>query len=146
MNYSQDGLTLTEQFEGCRLTAYQDQGGVWTNGYGNTRGVVPGSTITQQQAEDDLRANIVSAECAVNALVTAELTQGEFDALVDFVFNVGRGNFLCSTCLSKLNSGDYAGAAVEFDKWDLCHGQVVAGLLRRRNAETAEFTASEVTA
>ncbi|USX19924.1 hypothetical protein NHH82_29525 [Oxalobacteraceae bacterium OTU3REALA1] len=49
MQYSSGGLALTEQFEGCELTAYQDAGGVWTNGYGNTHGVVPGSTITQAQ-------------------------------------------------------------------------------------------------
>ena len=82
MQYSSGGLTLTEQFEGCELTAYQDSGGVWTNGYGNTHGVVPGSTITEQQAIADLQANIQNSVNDVNRLVTVPLTQGEFDALV----------------------------------------------------------------
>ena len=84
MQYSGAGLALTEDFEGCKLTAYQDSGGVWTNGYGNTHGVVPGSTITQEQAVADLHANIQSSVNDVNRLVTIQLSQGEFDALVDF--------------------------------------------------------------
>jgi lysozyme len=72
-------------------------------------------------------------------MVRVTLTQHEYDALVDFVFNCGAHNFYCSTMLTKLNNGDYAGAANEFDKWDMCGGQHLAGLLRRRQAETQEF-------
>ncbi|WP_198420734.1 lysozyme [Massilia atriviolacea] len=140
MQYSATGLSLTEQCEGCRLSAYQDSAGVWTNGYGNTHGVVPGSTITQQQADADLKANIQNSVNDVNRLVTVQLTPGEFDALVDFDFNLGRGNLASSTLLSRLNAGDFAGAAAQFDRWDRSKGTVLAGLLRRRQAETAEFT------
>ncbi len=140
MHYSATGLALTERFEGCRLSAYQDSVGKWTNGYGNTHGVVPGSTITQQQATDDLQANIANSVNDVNQLVTVELTQGEFDALVDFDFNLGRGNLASSTLLVRLNAGEFADAAAEIDKWDRAGGTVLAGLLRRRQAETAEFT------
>lgn len=143
MQYSGDGLALTEGFEGCKLTAYQDPGGVWTNGYGNTHGVIPGSTITQAQAIIDLRANVQNAVNTVNRLVTIKLTQGEFDALVDFVFNAGPGNFAESTLLKLLNAGDYHHAALEFDKWDRCNGKVLAGLLRRRQAEEDEFNAPQ---
>lgn len=139
MQYSGNGLALTEQFEGCDLTAYQDSGGVWTNGYGNTHGVVPASTITRQQAIADLHANIQNSVNDVNELVTVQLTQGEFDALVDFDFNLGRGNLATSTLLKLLNAGDFAGAAGQFDRWDRCDGKVLAGLLRRRQAETTEF-------
>jgi lysozyme len=142
MQYSGTGLALTEKCEGCRLTAYQDAGGVWTNGYGNTHGVVPGSTITQQVAAADLSANIQNSVNDVNQLVTVQLTQGEFDALVDFDFNLGRGRLATSTLLSLLNAGEFAEAAVQFDRWDLCDGTVMAGLLRRRQLETAEFTAA----
>ena len=145
MQYSSGGLTLTEQFEGCELTAYQDSGGVWTNGYGNTHGVVPGSTITEQQAIADLQANIQNSVNDVNRLVTVPLTQGEFDALVDFDFNLGRGNLASSTLLTLLNTGDFAGAADQFDRWDRCGGTVMAGLLRRRQAETTEFAGTSVT-
>ena len=140
MRYSGTGLNLTEKFEGCKLTAYQDAGGVWTNGYGNTHGVVPRSTITAQQASADLSANIQNSVNDINRLVTVPLTQAQFDALVDFDFNLGRGNLASSTLLSRLNAGDFAGAAAQFDRWDRCDGTVVAGLLRRRQAETAEFT------
>ena len=139
MQYSKNGLDLTEQFEGCDLDSYQDSGGVWTNGYGNTHGVVPNSTITQSQAEYDLCANIQNAVKEVNRLVTVPLTQGEFDALVDFCFNLGSGNLAGSTLLRLLNAGDYQGAAAQFDAWARCDGKVLAGLLRRRQAESAEF-------
>jgi lysozyme len=139
MKYSQDGIHLTEQFEGCRLTAYRDQGGVLTIGYGYTGAVLPGQTCTQAQAEEWLHQDIVFAETEVNRLVKIPLTQAEFDALVDFTFNCGCGNFDHSTLLKLVNAGDMTAAAEEFQKWDKCAGQVVAGLLRRRLAEAAEF-------
>jgi len=142
MQYSQSGLALTKKYEGCRLTAYQDSGGVWTNGYGNTHGVVPGSTISQQQAEDDLIANVQDSVNDVNQLVTVQLTQGEFDALVDFDFNLGKMKFAGSTLLSLLNAGKFAEAAAQFDSWDYCDGTVMAGLLQLRKSETAEFAGS----
>lgn len=140
MTYSKSGLSFTECFEGCSLEAYQDSGGVWTIGYGHTGPTVKkGSTITKFQAEVYLVQDIMSASTTVNHLVNVPLTQGQFDALVDFVFNVGRGAFVESTLLSKLNQGDLDGAAAEFDKWDHVGGKIVAGLLRRRQAETEEF-------
>lgn len=141
MTYSEDGLHLTEQFEGCKLDAYQDSVGVATIGYGHTRNVTMGMTCTQEQAEQWLQEDIQSAADAVNRLVTVELTQQEFDALVDFTFNLGAGNLQSSTLLRLLNSGDYTGAAGEFDKWDRAGGQVLAGLLRRRQAEADMFDA-----
>jgi lysozyme len=140
MEYSKSGLQLTERFESCKLTAYQDTGGVWTIGWGHTGPeVVAGLTITQEQADAWLADDTEYAVDAVNYLVTVPLTQAEFDALVDFVYNVGRANFFKSTLLAKLNAQDYAGAAAEFDRWDHVGGKVVAGLLRRREAEKQEF-------
>jgi lysozyme len=143
MNYSKNGLHLTEQFEGVRLTAYPDPatgGDPWTIGYGHTGpDVYPGLTITQEQAEELLTQDTEKAAAAVNAKVTGDITQEEFDALVDFVFNVGAGNFAASTLLKKVNSGDIHGAAAEFEKWDMDAGKQMAGLLRRRHAEAEEF-------
>ena len=139
MNYSEAGLDLTEESEGCRLVAYQDSVGVWTIGYGHTRGVVEGMTCTQAQAEAWLREDILSAIADVNRLVKVPLTQGEFDALVDFDFNLGGGALRGSTLLRLLNGGDHAGAAEQFERWDRAGGHVLAGLLRRRLAEEAEF-------
>ncbi len=133
------GQGLTEQFEGCELTAYQDSGGVLTIGYGHTEGVTQGMTCTQAQAEAWLSADIQWAVSVVQGAVTVELTQGEFNALVDFVFNAGSANFQSSTLLKDLNDGLYGLAALQFDRWDMAGGKVVAGLLRRRIAEQGEF-------
>lgn len=138
--YSREGLRLTELFEGDVLTAYQDQRGVWTIGYGHTAGVHPGQTITQQEAEALLAADIEAAVHCVNQAVEVKLTQAQFDALVDFAFNVGAGNFRESTLLKEVNTGHFPEAAAQFNLWDHCGGVVNAGLLRRRRAEASEFS------
>jgi len=141
--YSKDGLHLTEGFEGVRLTAYPDPatgGDPWTIGYGHTGPEVhSGMTITQEQAENYLAEDVKKAEADVNARLNVEVTQNEFDALVDFAFNCGCGNLNNSTLLKKLNAGDYEGAAQEFLKWDMAAGHHMAGLLRRRQAEELLF-------
>ena len=140
LTYSTKGLSLTEQFEGCRLTAYQDQVGVWTIGYGHTGpDVTAGMTITIDAAQALLGKDVSSAADCVNNLVEVTLTQEEFDALVDFVFNLGAGAFRGSTMLRDLNAGDFTSAAAQFDMWDHAGGAVVAGLLRRRQAEAELF-------
>lgn len=142
MVYSGKGLAVTKDFEKCRLVPYQDSKGVWTDGWGNTHGVIPhGPAITQAKADADLVLNTADAVYAVNHYVAIRLSQPEFDALVDFVFNVGTGNFSSSTLLRKLNRGDLAGAAQEFERWDMSGGVHLAGLMRRRLAEQAEFKA-----
>ena len=133
------GQKLTESFEQCRLDAYPDSKGVPTIGWGHTRGVSLGQSCTQAQADAWLDEDVATAVYAVNHYVAITLNQHEFDALVDFVFNVGSGNFATSTLLKKLNCGDLAGAANEFEKWDMSGGQHLAGLLRRRIAEKTEF-------
>ncbi len=139
LQYSGSGLAVTESFEGLRLVAYQDVRGVWTIGFGHTAGVYAGMTCTPAQAAAWLEQDIQWAASVVRNVVAVPLTQGEFDALTDFVFNVGSGNFQASTMLKDLNAGDIAGAADQFHVWDLAGGQVVAGLLRRRIAEQDEF-------
>ena len=94
---------------------------------------------TQEQADAQLLKDIQNAVDHVNRLVTVPLSQGEYDALVDFIFNVGSGNFDRSALLRLLNAGNYQVAAAQFDLWDHAGGKVVAGLLRRREAEKAEF-------
>lgn len=142
LQYSQAGQLLTTNFEGCRLTAYQDSKGVWTIGYGHTLGVYEGLTCTQEQALAWLAQDMGWACAVVKRLVRVPLLPHEFDALVDFVFNVGSGNFAASTMLKLLNQGDFGGAASEFEKWDLSGGKAIAGLLRRRLAEEKEFEGS----
>ena len=143
MNYSKNGLHLTENFEGLRLTAYPDpatHGDPWTIGYGHTGAEVhQGMTITQEQAEEFLMQDVQKAVQTVNSKEHTDLTQNEFDALVDFVFNCGAGNFAGSTLLRKINAGDMEGAALEFEKWTHADGKVMAGLIKRRHAEALLF-------
>jgi lysozyme len=143
MEYSKDGLKLTERFEGCRLEAYPDPGtggDPWTIGYGHTgKDVFETLVITQEYAEKLLLEDVQKAVDNVNAKLKIEVTQDEFDALVDFAFNCGCRNLDNSTLLKKVNEGDHEGAAEEFLKWDKAGGHVMAGLLKRRQAEAALF-------
>lgn len=140
LTYSKNGLTLTELFEGDILTAYRDQRGLWTIGYGHTANVHPGQTITQDEAEACLASDIQTATRCVNEVVTIKITQPQFDSLVDFAFNVGITNFRKSTLLKEINAGKFPEAIAQFNLWDHCGGIVNAGLLRRRQAEATEFS------
>lgn len=140
MIYSKAGEKLTEGFEGFRSLPYQDQGGKWTQGYGRAIGIGPTSpVIDRATAQAWLEEDIAWAEKVVNEKVNVKLDQSQFDALVDFVYNIGAGNFEGSTLLKDLNSGDFDLAAGQFEVWDHCGGKEVAGLLRRRQAEEQEF-------
>ena len=144
MQTSDKGIALIKEFEGCKLTAYQDSVGVWTIGYGWTQPVDgkpirAGMTIKQETAERLLKTGMVSYESDVSRLVKVGLTQGQFDALVSFTYNLGALSLSTSTLLRKLNAGDYAGAADEFLRWNKAGGKVLNGLTRRREAERALF-------
>lgn len=139
MVYSKNGYDLTKHFESCRLIPYLDGGGVWTNGWGNTHHVTPGVSITQEQADADLEANVQDAVGAVNDHVTVTISQGEFDAIVDWTFNCGIAAMKGSTLLKKLNAGDHTGACAELDRWCKDNGKVIKGLQLRRDAEQELF-------
>lgn len=144
MQTSEKGIALIKQFEGCKLTAYQDSVGVWTIGYGWTQPVEgkpirAGMTIKQETAERLLKTGLVSYESDLSRLVKVGLTQGQFDALVSFTYNLGARSLSTSTLLRKINAGDYAGAADEFLRWNKAGGKVLNGLTRRREAERALF-------
>lgn len=143
LKYSKAGADLTKSFEQCPLTAYWDAlGKVWTIGWGHTGPeVCEGLVWTQEQADAALVSDYAGCEASVNQCVTVPLNQGEFDALVDIEFNVGRGAIEKSTLLKLLNAGDRDGAAAQFPEWDHAGSKVVAGLLRRRQAEEQEFLA-----
>ncbi|WP_312480050.1 lysozyme [Kosakonia cowanii] len=144
MRISDKGISLIKQFEGLRLTAYKDAVGVLTIGYGWTQPVDgkpirPGMTIKEETAERLLRTGLVGYESDVSKLVKVKLTQGQFDALVSFAYNLGARELSTSTLLQKLNAGNYAGAADEFPRWNKAGGKALAGLTRRREAERALF-------
>ena len=140
MKISPEGLAMLQTLEGCKLSAYRDGGGVWTIGYGHTRGVPGGLTCMQGQADTWLVEDLAPAEQGVARLVQVPLVQSQFDALVSFAFNCGVAAFAASTLLRKLNVRDYRGAADEFPRWiHDAPGNVEPGLVARRAKERALF-------
>ncbi|GLQ96455.1 lysozyme [Dyella mobilis] len=143
MQPSSKCIGLIQEFEGCELRAYQDQGGKWTIGYGHTFGVYPGLVITQAQADAFLQSDSQNVAIQIASYVKVPLTQGQFDALTSITFNEGIGRISGSTLMEKLNMGDYQGASGEFARWNLVQGVVDPGLVRRRAAERALFLSAD---
>lgn len=139
MRPSQACVNLVRGFEGCRLTAYQDSVGVWTIGVGHTGGIQPGQTCTQEQADQWLADDLERAAQGVAAVLQVPVTQGQFDALVSFAYNLGVGALSKSTLLRLLNEGKADAASSEFPKWSFAGGKFVDGLHRRRLAEQEMF-------
>lgn len=139
MKTSLKGIALIKEYEGLRLGAYLCSAGVLTIGYGHTGGVKEGDLITEQKAEQLLQDDLKKFENGVLRLVRVPLTQNQFDALVSFAFNLGVGNLGKSTLLKMLNDRDYKGAAGQFIRWNKAAGKELAGLTRRRLAESALF-------
>jgi len=100
-------------------------------------------TISSARAEEMLQADLPRFEAAVSRLVTVPLDQHQFDALVSFTYNLGEGNLRSSTLLKKLNAGDYAAAAAQFERWVTAAGKPLPGLVKRRAAERAMFEGAE---
>lgn len=126
---------LIRSSEGMRLKAYKDSGGVATVGYGHTGpDVKDGMVISMRRAEELLQRDVAHAADVVNQHALP-CTQGQFDAFVDFVFNLGEERFIRSTLLRKHNAENYAGAALEFQRWVYCGSRVLPGLVKRRAAE-----------
>lgn len=149
MTISQNGAALIKSFESCLqpapggYKAYYDPVHVLTIGWGHTNDngtqFDVNTVWTQAQCDAEFLADMAIFEKAVTKLVTVLLNQNQFDALVSFTFNVGAGNLASSTLLKELNAGDYAGAALQFPRWNKAGGQVLAGLTRRRAAEEQLF-------
>lgn len=136
MQPSESCYSLIREFEGCKLAAYICPAGVLTIGYGSTGShVTKGMKISAQQADSLLVKDVARFADGVNKLAT-KCNQAQFDALVSFAFNLGLGNLQSSTLLKKHNAGDYAGAALEFLRWDKAAGKKLPGLTRRRMAES----------
>lgn len=139
MSPSDKALDLIRQFEGLRLAAYKCPAGVPTIGYGTTRGVKMGMTVTKDEAEKLLQADVTPFSDRINKLVKVKLNQNQFDALVSFVYNVGSGAFADSTMLKLINQNLLDDAANQFIRWNRANGEVLPGLTRRRMAERDLF-------
>ena len=141
MKTSGKGISLIKDFEGFSPVIYLCPAGKPTIGYGHVvrANETIHAPINEEEAERLLLEDLNDYEASVLRLVSAELTQSQFDALVSFTYNLGAGNISRSTLLKKLNADDYQGAADEFERWDKCNGKPLAGLSRRRRAEKALF-------
>ncbi len=143
MNISQEGLSLIKKFEGCELEAYKCAAGVLTIGYGSTKGVKEGDTITQEEADKLLLHEMKEYEGYINDAVTVDLKQNQFDALVSWVFNLGPANLKASTMLKVLNTKEYDDVPAQIKRWNKAGGKVLQGLIRRREAEALLFEGKE---
>ena len=132
-------IELTKHFEGCRLTAYRDVAGVWTIGYGHTKGVKAGQSITQEQADQFLIDDIQPVVDAINKYAKVELSQHQFDALVDFAFNLGINALLKSTLWNLVQNNKFAEANEQFVRWNHAGGKEIPGLTKRRKLESILF-------
>ena len=140
MRTNRRGIALIQEFESCRLRAYLCPAGVWTIGFGATGpDVYQGLVWTQEQADARFYEDLQRFEREVESLLTFEPTSNEFSALVSFAYNVGVNALAKSTLLRKFNSGDTAGAANEFLRWNKANGVPLAGLTRRRETERDLF-------
>ena len=138
---SQDLIEAVKEFEGGRLVPYRDPIGIWTVGYGHR--FYPGSAIPQAitaaQAEDWLKSDLASAGRMVNIFVKVALAQHQWDALVDFVYNLGAARLQHATLLTRVNEQDWPQAQVECRKWVYAGGNVLPGLQKRREWEAVRL-------
>jgi GH24 family phage-related lysozyme (muramidase) len=140
MKTSEVGRELIKEFEGCKQVAYQDSVGVWTIGYGHTKDVYEGQLAIKKTCDRFLEEDLDEFEGYVDSYVKVELNQNQFDALVAWTFNLGPGNLSESTMLRKLNEGDYDAVPDEMRRWNKAGGEVLNGLVRRRDAEANLFS------
>ncbi len=143
MNISQEGLSLIKKFEGCELEAYKCAAGVWTKGYGSTKNVKEGDTLTQEEADELLLHEMDEYESYIKDNVTSDLDQNQFDALVSWVFNLGPSNLKASTMLKVVNAGDMKEVPAQIKRWNKANGKTLQGLIRRREAEALLFEGKE---
>ena len=127
------------KWEGCKLTAYKCPAGVWTIGYGHTKGVYEGQTITQEDADNLLRDDLTRFAGELIPLIKVKVTEGQFIALMSFAYNFGVTKFRRSSVLRNLNNGAIQAAADALLLWVSPGSSYEKGLRKRRNAERKLF-------
>lgn len=137
MRHSENCRKLVAEFEGCFLQSYLCPADKPTIGFGHTKGVKLGQTITREEAERLLDEDLGNFAAAVRRALKRQVNQNQFDALVSFAFNCKR--WQGSTLLKLVNAGAFDAAATEFGKWIYAKGVVLRGLARRRAAEETLF-------
>ena len=141
--FSSEGIALIKRFEGCELKAYRCAANVLTIGYGHTKDVTEDMEITQEEAENMLRHELIDYCNYVDMYVEVPLEQHQFDSLVSWTYNLGPTNLKSSTLLKVLNGKDYEGVPAQIKRWNKANGEVKKGLIRRREAEALMFENKE---
>ena len=139
MNISEEGKALIKKFEGCELKAYRCPAGKLTIGFGHVKGVKEGDEWTKKKAEAMLDKELKEYEGYINDLVNVQLNQNQFDALVAWIYNLGPTNFRTSTLRKKLTPETMDEVPREIRRWNKANGEVLKGLVRRREAEALLF-------
>ncbi len=142
-----EAVRIIKEYEGLMLTAYKCPAGIWTIGWGHTKGVKEGQRVSVEQALRLLQADIADVAAGVNSLLNVAVTQYQFDALVSFAFNVGLDidadtkaeGLGDSRLLELVNAAEYTLASLEFPKWVYGGGKVLGGLVARRRQEQELF-------
>lgn len=140
LKISDDGILAIQSHEGYRNIAYRDQANVLTVCYGSTRDVHPNRRYSDSECKERLHTDIRDATGAISRNVGVPLTQGQYDALSDFVYQFGEAKFRSSTLLKKLNAWDCWGASQEFNKWKYVQGVVNLGVQKRREENARQFS------
>lgn len=145
MTPSQKCINLIEDSEGFSTKPYKCPAGVWTIGFGSTcyeNGMPVHETdiaIDEKRAISIMQSRLKSYAADVTRYVKVPINQNQFDALVDFAYNIGSKNLLNSTLLKRINANEFLGASREFRKWVYADGKILKGLIARREAERVLF-------
>lgn len=139
MKASEELIEKIKEFEGYSNTAYRCAAGVWTCGWGHVRGVTATTTCVRSEAERWLKEDLAPVEAYVGTIGQVR-TQGQFDALVDFAYNLGVGSLRSSTLLRKIKEGaSTEDIQAEFRRWVYANGKVLKGLVKRREWEASRW-------
>lgn len=139
MKASEELIEKIKEFEGYSNTAYRCAAGVWTCGFGTTKGITPTTRCTRSEAEQWLLRDLAPIETYLNTIPEVNM-QGKFDALCSFIYNLGMGNFKSSTLLRKIKEGASTEDIQEqFRRWVYAGGKVLKGLVKRREWEARRW-------
>lgn len=156
MNISQTGIDLIKHYEGCSLQSYQDSTGIWTIGWGTTKNVKQGQTITQEEADLLLQNDVEIFGSMLSNKLPFSIPQNQFDALTSFLYNIGPGakgikdglfslrNGEPSTLWKNVIANNTAQATGQFLLWDKAGGKVLLGLQRRRKSESILYSINKL--
>lgn len=139
--FSEELVEFVKRWEGLKLVPSEDRlvPGVWDVGYGKVLRTPERPTITREQADAWLRDDLTVISADIDDALQVQVAQHEFDALLSLAYNVGTNAVLKSTLFRYVNNCDWDKAADEFMRWNRANGRIVAGLVKRREAEQAMF-------